>query len=525
MDEPMKIVGANLYHDGSIAAVEDGELVIHVDAQKDNHPRYCELKALTLERLWNASISRFGQPDIVGVGGWFHNGPGYFGIERPERGQSFLPFDSTIKQFATTHERAHIFCSYALSPFPQGEPCYMLVYEGSIGSFYRIDSACSITKLSTPLREPGHRYAALFELADERYPAEAQGLSSGAAGKLMALAGTPERYELDGPEAELLQSLLKGESKTGHSHSVVPQKHQLRHTPYWNSGHLGARFRSFASKLTDALFDQFYAVAKETMKEGLPLLISGGCGLNCSWNSRWLDSGLFRDVFIPPCTDDSGISIGVAADAQFQHSGNAKLRWNVYSGEDFVYDMSVPSEFENRPLDFKSVADLLVRGAVIAWVQGKYEIGPRALGNRSLLAAPFDREMTDRLNWIKHREKYRPVAPVCLENEVHRWFEWNRSSPFMLHFQRVLDTRLRAITHDDGSARVQTVNKEQNPQLHELLQAFSNQTGVGVLCNTSLNFPGFGFINRTSDLVKFVVDRNVDAMVISDQMYVRRPNS
>jgi len=128
--------------------------------------------------------------------------------------------------------------------------------------------------------------------------------------------------------------------------------------------------------------------------------------------------------------------------------------------------------------------------------------------------------MRDRLNEIKVREPYRPIAPVCLEEDVSEHFDWNGPCPYMLYFQKVHNTRLGAVTHVDGSARVQTVSKTDNSQLHALLCEFKKITGIGVLCNTSLNFPGRGFINRTSDLIEYVGDWKLDGFVLDDRLYI-----
>src|SRR5690606_6394276 len=109
--------------------------------------------------------------------------------------------------------------------------------------------------------------------------------------------------------------------------------------PYVGIGVEHPKFCSLARKLSDAIFDRFFQYAKENLKEGYPLLISGGCGLNCEWNSRWKDCGLFADVFVPPCANDSGSAIGTAIDAQFHYTGNAKIEWDVYAGEEFVVDV------------------------------------------------------------------------------------------------------------------------------------------------------------------------------------------
>jgi hydroxymethyl cephem carbamoyltransferase len=130
--------------------------------------------------------------------------------------------------------------------------------------------------------------------------------------------------------------------------------------------------------------------------------------------------------------------------------------------------------------------------------------------------------MHDRLNKIKKRESYRPIAPICLEEDVAQHFDWQGDSPYMLYFQRVLTRELPAVTHVDGTARVQTVSERQNREMWNLLKAFKALTGFGVLCNTSLNFPGRGFINCTSSLVQYVDENDIDGFVLFDKLYLSR---
>nr|WP_234326049.1 carbamoyltransferase C-terminal domain-containing protein [Streptomyces sp. NRRL S-495] len=141
---------------------------------------------------------------------------------------------------------------------------------------------------------------------------------------------------------------------------------------------------------------------------------------------------------------------------------------------------------------------------------------PRALGNRSILAAPFTEETTARLNRIKQRESYRPIAPICLEQEAGRWFGGGLPDPYMLYFSRVESADLRAVTHVDGTARTQTVDPAANPAMGELLTAFGELTGFSVLCNTSLNYSGRGFINRSSDLIAYGELHGLDGYVVND---------
>jgi predicted NodU family carbamoyl transferase len=257
------------------------------------------------------------------------------------------------------------------------------------------------------------------------------------------------------------------------------------------------------------------------MKKRMPLLITGGCGLNCDWNTKWREANLFSEVFVAPVANDSGSAIGTAIDAQFYFTGDPKIEWNVYSGLEFVaddaYDASLFDEYETN---YALVADMLASNLILGWVSGKSEIGPRALGHRSIIASPFQDSTRVRLNEIKQREQFRPIAPVCLEEEAARWFDCDRPSPFMLYTHRVSTDALPAVTHVNGTARIQTVSGVTNRRLHDLLRAFKARTGYGVLCNTSLNFQGRGFINSIADLSSYAVERGLDGFVIDGRSYM-----
>ncbi|MER6537912.1 carbamoyltransferase C-terminal domain-containing protein [Streptomyces sp900105755] len=270
------------------------------------------------------------------------------------------------------------------------------------------------------------------------------------------------------------------------------------------------------------MFRIFAETAVRELPRGIPLRISGGCGLNCDWNAEWADLGHFSDVFVPPCANDTGSAIGTAVDAQTTLTGTPHIDWNVYGGLDFVRDqVPDPTRWSHRSLDHDALSTALSAGRVVAWVQGRWEIGPRALGNRSLLADAFSAASKDRLNEIKQREDYRPIAPCARVEDLATAFDRDFEDPYMLYFRRVRDTRLKAVTHVDGSARVQTVSEKSNAALHRLLGAVAAQRGTGVLCNTSLNFNGHGFINRTSDLVAYCEARDMSDMVIGQDWYQR----
>ncbi len=166
------------------------------------------------------------------------------------------------------------------------------------------------------------------------------------------------------------------------------------------------------------------------------------------------------------------------------------------------------------------IADMLAKDLILGWVNGKYEIGPRALGNRSILAAPFRESTKTRLNEIKQREQFRLIAPVCLEEDGARWFGCNHESPHMLYTYNVTMDALAAVTHVNKTARIQTVSSATNLNLYNLLIAFKKRTGYGVLCNTSLNFNGKGFINKIDDLSSFAIEHKLDGFVVEGRSYI-----
>lgn len=338
----------------------------------------------------------------------------------------------------------------------------------------------------------------------------------------MALAAYGQRREPTPKEKETINSIMNL------SHADLTRalqnisKSSFRDSIYYMVGPESQEFKDLAYQFSIALFDRFHSFAKRNVTPGLPLIISGGCGLNCEWNSQWRDCGLFCDVFVPPCPNDSGVAIGTAVDAMHYYSGNAKIQWTVYSGDQFVSDVLESPQFERSSLDLDDLSHRLLQGQVIAWVQGRWEIGPRALGNRSLIAEPFSIETRDRLNRIKKREAFRPVAPICLEEDFNEHFDHAGPSPYMLFFQNVKNSKLKAVTHVDGSARAQSISKHQNPEAYALLQAFKKKSGVGVLCNTSLNFNGRGFVNRMSHLFSLALERDLDGIVVGNQFWRRR---
>lgn len=517
----MRVLAINPGHDGALAYVEDGRLVYSLEAEKDSFARYGDIHASLLLRAMEMAPH---EPDVIAVGGWHKSLPGF--VTKLAAGYSGLQpgtvtegrfFGRSVPFFTSTHERSHLFMAAGMAEgAPLGE-CVILVWEGIIGALYHWRNHGSDIRKLTVMTQPGARYSALFALADPTFPDERAEPRLEDAGKLMALTAYADGEPLDPRAAPALESLLSAET-------LYPfDKGTLRDSPLYNCGLDDPLFLRAARELTNRIFEAFLEAARRGMPAGLPLVVSGGCGLNCDWNQRWVECGYFDSVFVPPCTNDSGSAIGTAIDAAAHFGAPCALDWNVYAGAPFRHDVVPDSAaWEALPMTLEGVSGSLLAGRVVAWVQGRCEIGPRALGHRSLLASPLRAGMKDRLNEIKGRESYRPIAPCSTVEDLRKWFRAPAQDPYMLYFSEVLTDALPAVTHVDGSARVQSVTVDQEPTLHGLLEAFRDKSGYGVLCNTSLNFRGRGFLNTMSELVRYCEANAIDEIVVDDRWFRRR---
>lgn len=523
----MNIVSYNPGHDGAIACLNGARLLTSIEAEKDSHYRYSPISSPDVF----SALSELNEiPDVICTGGWWPPDAcslgarvhvGYRGVSKRDIivDQGHL-LGKRVHYFSSSHERSHLLCAFGMSRLPRGTPCYALVWEGAIGAFYEIDSEMNITLLSDVLNQVGNRYALLYGLADPNFPKNGPYPRFEDAGKLMALASFSERSTPSAEDKKLLEFLLDG------PYRELSAFEDLEHSPYYNVGVSDSEFRNFAGIFSDKIFGVFHQFAKANMKKKLPLIIAGGCGLNCDWNTKWKEARLFSEIFVPPVANDSGSAIGTAIDAQLHFTGNPKIDWNVYSGLHFVAAGSFDlQQYDVYETNYELIADMLASSLIIGWVSGRHEIGPRALGNRSILAEPFQEATRVRLNEIKEREQFRPIAPVCLEEEAARWFDCHQASPFMLFTHRAKTKALVAATHVNGTARIQTVSSITNRRLYELLLAFKARTGYGVLCNTSLNFKGRGFINRMADLSTYALMRGLDGFVVEGRAYLVRSST
>ncbi len=267
------------------------------------------------------------------------------------------------------------------------------------------------------------------------------------------------------------------------------------------------------------------------------LCYTGGCALNTVANSLIRAKTPYRNISIPPASGDSGTSIGAALYGY--HVRNDMPRFSspslvsslAYLGKDYSEE-EILSALESYPVCFyrppnieSEVAIRIHSGDVLGWFQGRSEFGPRALGNRSILACPKRYQMRNYINLkIKQRESFRPFAPVVIEEEAAKYFDIDHSSPFMLFVARVKKSyqhKLAAITHVDGTARVQTVTRSSNPSLHSLLSRYKEFSGIPVLLNTSFNGPDEPIVESPSHAIRAFLDLHLDALAIGPYIVER----
>ena len=270
--------------------------------------------------------------------------------------------------------------------------------------------------------------------------------------------------------------------------------------------------------------------------------LAGGVALNCTANGKLIDSGIFDEVYIQPAAGDDGTALGAAL-------YRASLSEEVHNER-----MPVPllgpaypfpciekaiakytsritvTPFASLDQTCSAAAKLIAEGRVIAWYRGRMEYGPRALGNRSILADPGHPTMRDRINaMVKMREAFRPFAPACSEEQAHRWFNVAPGThmPYMI---TVVDVRpehrgsLPAITHVNGSARLQTVSGKDNPDFHRLLGAVGRTTGREMVLNTSFNVKGQPIVNTPEEAIETFLGTGIEFLFLENRIVARRNN-
>jgi carbamoyltransferase len=534
-------IGVKFTHNGAVAIFRDGELVAcHEGEKAENGGRYSEidrdfvLSALAAEGILMTEVDR------IVVDGW-SKGPESSHLERnglrfPVADYGDLDAHSILKPMrvdvrlfaggppeytSTTHVGGHVAGSYATSPFAEeGEPSYVVMWDG--GTTPRLFYVNPDERAPRFVAELGNVYGSaysVFPLHFEPYRRPDEWLaqrpknlaSQGVAGKAMAFAGLGQPTEV---MIEKIKSLVAESPGTWDgsfqlvddfvAHFGLDRRNEQDSADAIAAFDIGLG-ESFVSNLQAAIIAD-----QRVYRTSGNVCLSGGCALNLRWNTSVRELTAVNDVWVPPFPDDSGGAIGAMMADRFSRLGAHALKWNVYSGPAVKPSMAKHSMPVSRWNPVPATPSEIGRwlhdsGKPIVVLHGRAELGPRALGSRSILCAPHA-DAKDLLNALKKRESFRPVAPVCLARRAGDVFLPGRSDPYMLFTHEVkpewLD-RIPAVLHVDGTARLQTVEKEQSPVLHEILMAYYEASGIPVLCNTSANFLGKGFFPGVDDALRW----------------------
>ena len=466
----MVIYGINACsHDASISVIENGEILFAAHSE-----RYSKVKNdwHLNDEIIEAALE-YGKPDVIGyyekpwlkkarIGLFGGYGSSYSAVKR------CFP-DSKIVNFK--HHYSHACAGYYTSSFNDA----VIIVLDAIGEFETTSIWTGDGETVRQVHSKNYPFSfGLFYSAFTEYiglkPNEEEYIMMG-----MAAYGDPEIYF---SEIDALFPSINKQTELFHygvgGFSVTPTEQ--------NKFHIAAAVQSVYEK---RLIEFMIFAKQKTGKENLVFM--GGCALNCSANTKLFN--IYNQVWIMPNPGDAGSSLGAAAAVYGQH-----LDWDgPYLGENIGGKYPVDSVFAE-----------LVEKKIAAVANGRAEYGPRALGNRSILADPRDPLCKDLVNTVKEREMFRPFAPVVMEEHASDWFEIDRPSPYMQYAVRCKKPELiPSVVHKDGTSRVQTVNVRQNPGLYGLLKKWNEYSGVPILLNTSLNIKGQPLLNDMKDVQKW----------------------
>ncbi|MGW2105793.1 carbamoyltransferase N-terminal domain-containing protein [Streptomyces sp. NPDC001948] len=529
----MLICGVKASHDGGVAVIEDGRLLFSVETEKlNNGERYSSLgdvgrvaEILAAEGLSPADVDQFvvdgwyaqndeGAPAVdLGDGDGdrkvrlrvapYVEGPGDGGVLQRHTFDDHV-FGDARGYASYTHVANHLLGAYCSSPFAaRGEDAFVLVWDGRIvPRLYRVQAATREVSLVSALTPVTGNSFADFSAHFGPFRRDTSGMSSeqqirhhlSIAGKAMAYAALGN---VEASAFAVIDNITAGfpdittENADVLGSKLASNRDELM--PGLSDADIIATYQAYLGR---NLLQRLISVVERRFPGGdWNLVLSGGCALNIKWNTAVRSSGVFREVFIPPFPNDAGAAIGTAACEMFRRR-RIDLDWEVFSGPAVTVG-ELPAGWRAEPCDERQLAGILhAEGEPVVVLSGRAELGPRALGNRSILANATDPRMKDRLNSIKNRADYRPVAPICLEDRAPEVFEPGTPDPYMLFEHRLRPEwaeRVPAVIHLDGTARLQTISPALDSATARILAAYAEISGVPVLCNTSANLEGRGF--------------------------------
>jgi carbamoyltransferase len=529
----MLILGLKLTHDGAIAISENNKLILSWELEKfDNNNRYKILDDLNtvfeLVKFAGYNINDFNK---VIVDGWVGK---YEGIIKMCENQEYLlkvaPYceedvgpNGILKEYKFQHVKlpkyssfmhatGHILSAYMTSPFAaNSEDSFVLIWDGGMhprlyfvkGETRHIECLGSLFYLPVNIYSIFSQHFGPFKINENVIKDELS-----IAGKVMAYVALGRRNDDIISDLKInynnnIEVAIKNDFIPIFPFKFTKEFKHLTKTKDYSDEDVITSFHYF---LEDLLCDSLSEKVISSRKDCANFCYAGGAALNIKWNSRVRDSKIFDNVWVPPFPNDSGSAIGAVCAGIFKDLRNTKIDWNPYLGPEIVINDN-NQNWVRQDFDIYELAKLIKYGdEPVIFLNERAELGPRALGHRSILAQATNPRMKDILNKIKFREDYRPISPICLEEKINVIFKNGFKDPFML-FDHQVNSEWKDIipsaVHIDGSARVQTVNAFQSPVIYKLLTEYYKLSGIPVLLNTSANFKGSGFFPDLNSALKW----------------------
>jgi len=571
----MHILGFDCYgHDSAAAIVRDGEMLGLVEEErflKKKHvadfPKHsiqwcCDIAGIKPSELdhivyyWDPKLARL--PRIMHLLRYFPKSLGLI-KSRGDKESLMRRLPGTLKQelgltnktqlhFAQ-HHLCHAASSFLTSPFDEAAILTIDAAGEWDCTWMGVGKGLDMTRLKTQHfpNSLGLVYGAVTEFVGFRF-------ASGE-GKVMGLApyGDPKRF------IEIFRDVIKIKPDGGYEVDLSYFTYHYLGRPNWFSPKFYDAFgppRDEGDKgMTQHYMDITAALQLRTEEVGLHMAkwlrektglnkvcLAGGVCLNSVMNGRILLEGVFDEVIVQPAANDAGTAIGACYWLWNTVMRNKRtyVFEHAYFGpwmENADYQTAIDSLITpETKVDYKKVdnapalaAKMLSEGKIIAWFQDRMEMGPRALGNRSILADPRSNEIKDLLNArVKFREGFRPFAPSVLEDKTGQWFNTNYPSPYMILVYDVLKEKrplIPAVTHVDGTGRVQSVSKKHNPKYYSLIEEFEKITGVPIMLNTSFNIRGEPIVHRPEQAIECFLKTGMDALFLGDYVLTKRTES
>jgi carbamoyltransferase len=501
-----------VYHNEEIVSVIEFERLINLKNASQDFFEPIHVKDFILSEIYEYLKYKFGYERYDK----FIMGYGY--PEIPEKNKKIIPANEYIVD--ESHHPAHAYGSFAQSPF---EKALIISFDGgSNDGFFNLyigekgKDLINIKNFGIDLGSHYHLIGLFCEEVKNYHPLTASGKVLGlqSYGKVIEEWKTPlHKFFNSGVP---FWSNLENKKKNLSKEIGIEFSEQKK-----LSGENSYNFSRTAQEVFEEIF--FNCIDEYVKNYKLPIVLTGGCALNIALNTK-VRGRYGLDVFVAPNSTDCGLPVGLLC----KHFKPINTIDVTYKGVDVLDKFSLMEYVNSRRAstsDINVIVNDLIQGRILGVVQGNSEHGPRSLGNRSIVCSPIPHDMKDTLNLkVKHREWYRPFAPIVRLEDVSEYFEWEGESRWMNFCPKVKEEykdKLPAITHVDGTARVQTITREQNPFMYDLLSNFKEKTGIGVLVNTSFNVDGKPILSTYKDAIKVFDETQLDRLYLDGYYFVK----